>query len=51
MPKRECITMECDVGFWYPKVNIENCNDCGLCEKVCPIIHKSDIENNPYCIC
>ena len=45
---KECITMESDTeGFWYPKVNIEICNDCGLCEIVCPIIHKSEMKNNP----
>lgn len=25
-------------GFWYPKVNIDTCINCHLCEKVCPII-------------
>lgn len=29
-------------GFWYPKVNMEKCVDCGLCEKVCPIINKAN---------
>ena len=27
-------------GFWYPQVDKEKCIDCGLCEKVCPIIYK-----------
>lgn len=27
-------------GFWYPQVDKEKCINCGLCEKVCPIIHK-----------
>jgi coenzyme F420-reducing hydrogenase beta subunit len=26
-------------GFWYPKVNEDNCINCGLCEKVCPEIN------------
>lgn len=26
-------------GFLYPKVDIELCNECGLCEKVCPILN------------
>lgn len=26
-------------GFWYPKVNKDLCTDCGLCEKVCPMLH------------
>ncbi|MDR0427212.1 MAG: 4Fe-4S dicluster domain-containing protein [Dysgonamonadaceae bacterium] len=25
-------------GFWYPEVDAEKCTDCGLCEKVCPLI-------------
>ena len=27
-------------GFWYPEVDKEKCVDCGLCEKVCPVIQK-----------
>ena len=31
---KECITMESDFeGFWYPKVDLNSCNDCGLCKK------------------
>lgn len=27
-------------GFYYPYVtNISNCTDCGLCEKVCPVLN------------
>lgn len=34
---KHCISLEEDSeGFLYPKVNIEKCIDCGLCEKVCP---------------
>lgn len=34
------ITFKTDIeGFWYPEVNKDLCVDCGLCEKVCPIIH------------
>lgn len=29
-------------GFWYPEVNSDQCIDCGLCEKVCPMQHKTD---------
>ena len=36
-----CISMVSDEeGFWYPQVDKSKCIDCGLCEKVCPIIHK-----------
>ncbi len=29
-------------GFWYPQVNKDLCVDCGLCDKVCPILHKAN---------
>lgn len=33
---KDAITMEPDaLGFKYPKVDLEKCIDCGLCEKVC----------------
>lgn len=36
---KQCIDMNIDnEGFWYPKVNEDICIDCGLCEKVCPVI-------------
>lgn len=36
-----CIEMKSDEeGFLYPNVNKDLCIDCGLCEKVCPIINK-----------
>lgn len=28
-------------GFWYPVVNKELCVECGLCEKVCPVLKKA----------
>ena len=35
---KQCISMvEDDEGFRYPKIDVEKCIDCGLCEKVCPI--------------
>lgn len=37
---KECITMVTDnEGFKYPLVNTDFCIDCGLCEKVCPVIN------------
>ena len=42
-PKR-CISMhEDEEGFLYPNVNPSLCIDCGLCEKVCPVINQSEI--------
>lgn len=37
---RQCILMKEDnEGFLYPEVNLADCIDCGLCEKVCPVLH------------
>lgn len=38
----DAITFKTDgEGFWYPDVDKAKCVDCGLCEKVCPIINKA----------
>lgn len=40
---KKCITLIADhEGFLYPQINIESCIDCGLCEKVCPIINSKN---------
>lgn len=45
---QKCISMQPDAeGFWYPLVDIEECTDCGLCEKMCPILNKKIVENHP----
>lgn len=37
---KQCISMEEDnEGFRYPKIDSSACIDCGLCEKVCPVIN------------
>lgn len=37
------ITFPRDIeGFWYPEVDLKKCINCGLCEKICPILHKAD---------
>lgn len=41
-PKRCISLIETQEGFLYPQVNKTDCLDCGLCEKVCPIINKKD---------
>ncbi len=40
-------------GFWYPEVDMQKCIDCGLCEKVCPIINVKELKKNdlPESIC
>ena len=37
---KQCILMkEDEEGFFYPQVNYSSCIDCGLCEKVCPMLN------------
>lgn len=44
---QKCISMEPDEeGFLYPIVNTDECIRCGMCEKVCPVIHKASIDNS-----
>ena len=31
-------------GFWYPEVEPDKCVECGLCEKVCPVIHVDELK-------
>ncbi len=33
-------------GYRYPKVDISNCIDCCLCEKICPIINPVKVDKN-----
>lgn len=38
---KQCIKMKADnEGFLYPIVDTTTCIDCGICEKVCPVINK-----------
>ena len=40
---KHCITLQEDAeGFLYPYVDESGCIDCGLCEKVCPMLHPGD---------
>ena len=41
-PKQCIIMKEDEEGFLYPHVDTEICIDCGLCEKVCPIINQAE---------
>lgn len=48
------ITFRTDLeGFWYPEIDMDKCTDCGLCEKVCPIINAKELKKNdlPQSIC
>lgn len=40
---QKCIKMvEDEQGFLYPKVDINKCCDCGLCESICPVINYTE---------
>lgn len=40
---KKCISFDEDEhGFRYPLVNNEMCIDCGMCEKVCPVLNQSE---------
>lgn len=40
---KQCITMkEDEQGFLYPKVDLDKCIDCHLCEKVCPVLNQKE---------
>lgn len=40
---KKCISMSADTeGFLYPQVDSAICIDCGLCEKVCPVINQEE---------
>lgn len=47
---KQCISMKRDTeGFLYPKVDTTICIECGLCEKVCPIINQFE-EKRPSAV-
>lgn len=46
---KHAITFKTDnEGFWYPEVNKNLCTDCGLCEKVCPVINVDELKKNDF---
>jgi len=41
------ITFKTDTeGFWYPEIDKSVCTDCGLCEKVCPMLHVEELHTH-----
>lgn len=46
---KHAITFKTDnEGFWYPEVDKSVCTDCGLCERVCPIINIQELKHNDF---
>ena len=46
---KDAINYKVDIeGFWYPKVDLQKCIDCGLCDGVCPIINVDVLKKNDY---
>ena len=44
---KNAISFKTDIeGFWYPVVDENICVNCGLCEKVCPIINVKSLKKN-----
>jgi len=40
---KQCISLSADnEGFLYPQVDTAACINCGLCEKVCPVINQNE---------
>lgn len=43
---QKCIEMCSDnQGFLFPHINLEQCINCGLCKKVCPVLHPPTVSH------
>ena len=48
---KHCISFQEDTeGFLYPHVDASKCIDCGLCERVCPMLHQPVAERKPLAV-
>lgn len=45
-PKNCILLREDKDGFLYPQVDTKSCINCHLCEKVCPMLHEIDLEED-----
>lgn len=46
-PKNAIEMIEDEKGFKYPQIDKEKCINCGLCDKVCPILSNKTKTNTP----
>lgn len=46
--KQAIVFVTDEEGFWYPKVDTQKCVDCGLCEKVCPMLQADKQKKNDF---
>lgn len=46
---KHCIAFKQDEeGFFYPHVDMNECIDCHLCEKVCPVINQGEVHEPKF---
>lgn len=46
---KNAILLETDIeGFWYPNIDKDKCIDCGLCDRICPVIHINELKKNDF---
>lgn len=46
---KQAITFQTDQeGFWYPMTDANKCDNCHLCEKICPIINIENLKKNDF---
>lgn len=46
---KNAILLETDIeGFWYPNIDKDKCIDCGLCDRICPVIHINEFKKNDF---
>lgn len=50
MCPKHCISMKEDKeGFLYPQADASLCEECGACEKVCPVLHAGEARQPLHC--